>query len=46
MTTDQTTAYQAGRDSYNAGDEAAPGCPISPVGRAYMRGYIDAAQGR
>lgn len=38
--------YDKGFAAAQAGEEAAPGCPVSPRGRAFMRGYIDGAQAR
>jgi hypothetical protein len=37
-------AFRAGREAALRGDEARPGCPISPKGKAYMRGYIAGAK--
>lgn len=38
-------AYRAGYDAGLAGEEARPGCPVSPTGKAWMRGYIAALRG-
>jgi hypothetical protein len=39
-------AYGDGFAAAARGDEAAPGCPTSAEGRAFLRGYIEAAQAR
>lgn len=44
MPSDQSAFhYEQGFAAAQAGDEANPGCPVSPAGRAFMRGYIDGA---
>ena len=39
-------AYRDGFEAAARGEEAAPGCTTSAEGRAFLRGYIEAAQAR
>jgi len=39
-------AYRDGFAAAARGEEAAPGCTTSAEGRAFLRGYIEAAQAR
>jgi hypothetical protein len=39
-------AYEAGVAAAVRGDEAAPGCTVTPEGRAFLRGYVDGARAR
>ena len=39
-------AYDDGYASALRGEEAAPGCTVTPEGRSFLRGYIDGAQAR
>jgi hypothetical protein len=39
-------AYEQGRAAAARGEEAAPGCTVTPEGRAWLRGYVDGASDR
>ena len=36
-------AYRAGYEAAQRGEEADPGCTVTDLGRAWLRGYVDGA---
>ena len=42
INTNLDLAFGNGLRDAQAGDDARPGCPTSPRGKAYMRGYLSA----
>ncbi len=39
-------AYEEGRAAARRGEEADPGCTITPEGKEFLRGYVDGAAER